>query len=184
MNQSTENVMLLTAFVLDVLREVENLESSTDTTPLKKMTDNYDLSNPYEMIPMQLYNDMCAWVEQQLGEEAIIKVGFAIGETVYPSLIDNGIIQEENEPLDIMEGLIIAASSMVQDPEERGWEIIKDTNESLHLRRTQTFNGKLQFGLLKGLIQKSNAKEVNVSYLKQISQGDEFDEYLVTWENE
>lgn len=184
MNHSTENVSLWAAFILDILREADNLQSSTDTQPLKDMVSSHDLSNPFEMLPLQLYNEMCAWAETNLGEEAIIKMGFAIGETVYPNLIENGIIDEDSAPLDVIEGLIIAAESMIEDPEGRGWEILADTSVSLHMKRTQTFNSKLQFGLLEGLIQKAKVSKVKVSYLKEVSEGDEFDEYFVAWENQ
>jgi hypothetical protein len=73
---------------------------------------------------------------------------------------------------------------MIEDPEGRGWEILADTSVSLHMKRTQTFNSKLQFGLLEGLIQKAKVSKVKVSYLKEVSEGDEFDEYFVAWENQ
>lgn len=183
MNHSTENVTLWATFVLDVLREVENLNSLADTQALKDMVAPYNIEDPFEMLPMQLYNDLCNWVEENMGEAATIRLGFAIGETVYNSLSENSIIDENSTPREIIDGLIIAAESMIDDPENRGWNILESTSNSLIMQRTQTFNSKLQFGLLEGLIQKSEVTEVKVSYLKEVAKGEEFDEYLVTWTN-
>lgn len=182
MNQTTEGVTLWAAFILDILREVKKLEF--DISELEKICENYDLSSPYNLVPIDVYNEMCAWVENYLGDEVIVRIGNNVGATVYNSLKENTIIHEESEPVEIMESLIVAAESMIHDPEERGWEIIKCNNNSIQMRRTQTFNSRLQFGLLEGLIGKSpQVKDIHVSYVKEVAKGDEFDEYLVQWFN-
>jgi len=133
MDNSTENVTLLAVFINDVLTEVEKL--NVDKTPIATMTKGYDLTNPYNRVPITIYNDLCAWVEKTLGEATIIAVGKNIGETI-------------------------------------------------QMKRTQTFNSKLQFGLLKGLVSKcASVKNVKVSYLSEVAEGNEFDQYLAQWTN-
>ncbi|MCU0393542.1 MAG: hypothetical protein MUE81_20700 [Thermoflexibacter sp.] len=182
MDNSTEGVTLLAVFINDVLVEIEKL--NIDRKSIQAILEGHDISNPYNHIPMIVYNNLCHWVETNLGENTIIQVGKNIGETVHKALIENGIIQENAKPLDIIEGLVIAAASMIQDNKERGWEIIKSSDKQLIMRRTQTFNSKLQIGLLEGLVSKCpSVSTVNVSYLKEVIKGDDFDEYLVKWEN-
>ncbi|TAH21668.1 MAG: hypothetical protein EAZ08_02905 [Cytophagales bacterium] len=180
MNNSTEGVTLLAAFINDVISEVSKL--NIDMKDLLAYTEGYDVKNIYNHVPITIYNDMCAWVEDKLGEETLKNIGRNIGETVYSGLLSNGIIQEDTTPLALMEGLVIAASAMINDPQDRGWEIINSDSNSLEMRRTQTFNSKLQLGLLRGLMEKCpKVKTVSVSYTKEIAKGDKFDQYLVRW---
>lgn len=182
MDNSTEKVTLLAIFINDVLAEVEKL--NVDKTPIANIIKGYDLTNPYDQIPIVVYNDLCHWVEKTLGEPIIIAVGKNIGETVYQTLKENSVIQVNSSPLDVIEGLIIAATSMIQDDKERGWEIIQANDDSIQMKRTQTFNSKLQFGLLEGLISKcASVEEVKVSYVTEVAKGNQFDEYLIQWTN-
>jgi len=48
------------------------------------------------------------------------------------------------------------------------------------MKLTQTFNSRLQFGLLEGLISKSGARNVKVSYLKEVATGVDFLEIVKT----
>lgn len=180
MDYSTEDVTLLVVFVNDILREVEKL--SVDDKELREMVKGYPLNSPYSHLPIEVYNNMCAWVETRLGDDVLQNIAQNIGETVFEGLTANMIIDEDSSPLQIMEGLEIAADSMVSDPKHRGWEILENGPNSIRMRRTQTFNSRLQLGLIKGLIEKSGAKNVYVSYAKEIAQGADFDEYLITWE--
>ncbi|MEO1099084.1 MAG: hypothetical protein AAFX57_15240 [Bacteroidota bacterium] len=49
------------------------------------------------------------------------------------------------------------------------------------MRRTQTFNGALQSGLLDELIRKTKVFSPKVEYLQSIANGDEYDDYKITW---
>ena len=180
MNHSTKDVTLWAAFILDILREVKKL--NYDTSNLEKICEAQDLSSPYNLIPIQVYNDMCTWVEEQLGSKVIIQVGKSVGETVYNTLKENTIIDEHSTPLEIMEALMVAAESMIHDPEGRGWEVMNQGEGFILMRRTQTFNGRLQFGLLEGLVSKvPSVNRIEVGYAQEIAQGAEFDEYLIKW---
>jgi hypothetical protein len=181
MDNSTDGVTLLAVFINDVLMEIQKMNVSQKD--VENIIEGHDISNPYVHVPIKIYNDLCTWVEKNLGEQAIIQVGKNIGETVYPALIENGIIGADAKPIEIMEGLVIAAASMIKDHKERGWEIVSENKDSIVMKRTQTFNSKLQIGLLNGLVSKcALVKNIRVNYLKQVDKGDEYDEYIIQWE--
>ena len=70
---------------------------------------------------------------------------------------------------------------MIQDPEGRVWEIREVKERSIVMRRTQAFNSTLQLGLLRGLVQKTGARVVEVKYLRSVAEGADYDDYLITW---
>jgi hypothetical protein len=179
MNLSTKNVTLYAVFVCDILKHYE--DKKEQYRPLFDMAGNADLSEPFNKVPIQLYNDMCAWIENELGKFNLIVVGRKIGETAYQGMIDNGLIKKSATPFEIMEGLVKVANEMIQDPEKRGWEVVKCEKSSVTMRKTQTFNRNLQLGLLDGLIRKSGVGGVKVDYSKSIEAGATYDEYLITW---
>ncbi|MEO1652863.1 MAG: hypothetical protein AAFU64_04920 [Bacteroidota bacterium] len=182
MNTSTKDVTLLVTFVNDIIEEVEKLEG-VDLQGLRELYQDYDLRNNYAQVPIRLYNDMCTWVGKHLGEETLINIGRNIGETIYEALLENAIVTANPSPQEIISGLEIAAASMIQDPLERGWEILDEDDESIWLRRTQTFNGKLQFGLLCGLLSKcQEITNIEVRYDKEYEKGDAYDEYVLSWD--
>lgn len=186
MNQSTEGVTLIAQYLQDVIDVTEKL--NYDSTAIKAIASKISLENPFEHVPMAIYNEMCQKVEDDFGIDAVRKVGEQIGETVHTVLSENNIIQGDDDPFAIIAGLEIAATSTVQDPEGRGWEILEEDEDGkrLVMRRTQTFNSQLQFGLLKGLISKSPKVEpdsISVKYLFEVAKGDDFDDYEITWQN-
>lgn len=177
MNISFEGVTLNAAFINDILGYYDKDEYKE----LHSLAAGYDLSQPDNHIPMKVYNDLCSWIEKALGKFNLIRVGRKIGETVYQVFVQFNMIGENATPSDIMKALKIAASTMIQDPEGRGWEIIADEPKRIIMRRTQTFNNQMQLGLLDGLSRKSNASGVKVDFCKEIALGDEFDEYEISW---
>ena len=181
MDNSTEGVALLAAFIYDVLKEFEGQESVYPD--LFEIVKDIDKNSPYSYVPMSVFNNLCQWVQDNIGADILIKIGTNVGETAYGALIENSLIEDGASPEEIMDGLSIAAGSMIQDPKDRGWELLNEKDKSLIMRKTQTFNSKLQFGVLSGLMKKSGKNGVNVSYAKEVAEGDEFDDYLISWEN-
>jgi len=179
MDNSTENVTLFAVFVNDILKNYEKKKS--DYLELFDIVKGCDLSNPYNKIPISIYNELCQWVEDNLGKFNLIRVGRSIGETVHASLVTNKIISDNTTPIEIMQALEKVANEMVQDPKGRGWNILSHEDGKIIMQRTQTFNSKLQLGLLDGLIRKSSVFSVNVDYVRSVEKGDEFDEYMITW---
>lgn len=179
MDNSTENVTLFAVFINDILKNYE--DNKADYMELFDMVRSYDLSDPYNKVPIQLYNNLCAWIEENLGKFNLIRVGRNVGKTVYDALTQNRVITSKSTPLDIMQALKGAAEQMIQDDKNRGWEILEHTRKTILMRRTQTFNSQLQLGLLDGLIRKANCTGIKVEYAKSVEKGDEFDEYLVSW---
>ena len=179
MNNSTENVTLIAAFVLDIIAQYDGKPEFQNH--LKKMTADYDLSDPMKHVPIQLYNDMCGWIEQQIGETNAKRLGRKIGNTAYQSMLQMSLVQDGATPLELMEGLKKVAELVIADPEKRGWEILNSYDKEIIMRRTQTFNSILQFGLLDEIIRKTSVYSPKVEFVKSVAQGDEYDEYRITW---
>lgn len=180
MDNSTENVTLVAAFVCDVL-SIYKERSPDNYQALKSMTDGYDLSNPMNMIPMEVYNKMCNWIESQVGQANAKIVGRQIGRTAFDAMKSFGLISEKSSPLEAMKALSTVATTMIKDPKGRGWVVVESGAKHVIMRRTQTFNSTLQFGLLDEIVRKTGVLSPKVEYSKSVSQGDEFDEYKITW---
>ncbi|TAE00283.1 MAG: hypothetical protein EAZ97_06410 [Bacteroidetes bacterium] len=181
MDNSTTDVTLFAVFINDILDLYKNKpEIYEDLAPFTK---GYDLYFAQNKIPIQVYNNMCKWIEDNLGRFNLIHLGRKIGETAYDTMISNKFIDRLSTPKQIMEALVQVAAHMIQDPKGRGWEIVAYTDNAIQMKRTQTFNGRLQFGLLDGLIKKSNVMFVEVKYLQNVEEGAEFDIYEITWKN-
>lgn len=179
MNNSTEGVKISAAFIQDIINIYEGKDEFQ--SHLKKMTEGYDLSNALNFVPMELYNNMCNWIESQIGKVNTKRVGRKIGETAYQGMLANGFVNSGATPQEMMQALQKVASVMIKDPEKRGWEIVESAPKFIILKRTQTFNSTLQFGLLDELIRKTNVLSPRVEYVKEVAAGDEFDEYKIQW---
>jgi hypothetical protein len=179
MDISTENVTLYAAFVNDVLNVYK--EKPDFYGPLSRMAAGQDLTNPFNKVSMQTYNDMCNWIEQNIGKVNTKKVGREIGKTAFDAMKQHKLIGEKPTPKQVMDALVTVAAQMIQDPKKRGWEIVSSSTNSLVMRRTQTFNSSLQFGLLETLISKTAVLFPAVDLQKSVEKGDEYDEYLITW---
>lgn len=179
MNNSTENVTLITAFVQDIIKQYDGKPEFQ--VELEKMAEGYDLSDPMKHFPIELYNDMCDWIENQIGETSARILGRKIGNTAYENMLKAGLVNEKSKPLEIMEALKNIAETVISDPLKRGWEVIENGTKHIIMRRTQTFNSTLQFSLLDQVIRKSRVMAPSVSYQKSVFSRDEFDEYKVSW---
>lgn len=179
MDTSTENVTLCAVFVSDILHVYQ--DKKAEYPALFNYAQDYDLSQPFDHVPIQVYNDICKWIEMNLGRVSTKRLGREIGKTVYNSLQQNKLINAHPHPHEIMQALAKVASQMIKDPKKRGWEIREKKPKSVLMRRTQTFNSTLQFGLLESLIFKSGVYSPLVELVKSVDKGDEYDEYLVSW---
>ena len=178
MDSSTENVTILAGTITDVLKRYQSKKLHKE---LFEISENYDLSDPFNQVPIQVYNDMCKWIETKMGKFNLIKIGGEVGESAYSMLVADHLIRGNEKPLELVKALILSASKGVQDPKKRGWEILSHEEKSIIMRKTQTFNGVIQLGLLRSLIEKSGAERVRVTFHHEVSKGDDFDEYLITW---
>jgi len=148
---------------------------------LLQMTEGHDLKDPFGKVPISVYNQMCDWVENNIGKVNTKKVGRQIGKTAFEGMVNYKLITDKPTPRQVMDALAVVADQMIQDPKKRGWKIMAATEKSILMRRTQTFNSSLQFGLLETLIYKSGAISPSVEYAKSVAAGDAYDEYLITW---
>ena len=179
MNQTTEKVTLYATFISDILNIYENKRENY--RDLFKIVEGYDLSDPFKPVPFELYNQVCSWIEINLGNYSLIQAGRKIGETAFKLMIQKGLVGKRPSPQEVMQGLIQLVNQVVFDPQNRGWEIIKSEPKQIHLRKTLDFNNKLQEGFLHGLLLKSGVSGIRVTLVKDIQAGDLYDEYLLSW---
>lgn len=179
MNNTTEGVTLSSAFIKDILDLYEGKESLQNE--LKEMATGIDMSSAMKFAPMETYNKMCDWIEQQIGQVNTKRLGRKIGNTAHHGMLANGFITSDATPSQMMNGLAQVAAAMIKDPLKRGWEILENKPKYIIMRRTQTFNSTLQFGLLDELIRKTKVVSPKVEYVKSVANGDEFDEYKISW---
>ncbi len=180
MNESTEGVRIHAGFISELL---QNYESSRETiaAPLFEMTKAYDLREPTAWVPMELYNAMCRWIQENLGPANLKLAGQKIGERVYTLIESSGAAGEHPTPLSVLNALKHAAETMIDDPHKRGWEILEHSDEQIIMRRTQTFNSALQHGLISALIARTGVRLPTVTLDRAVARGDEFDEYRISW---
>lgn len=178
MDNSTENVTLIAAFVTDVI----NLyDGKSDQEILKKMAKDLELKDPMKHVSMQVYNDMCNWIEREVGKANARLLGRKIGETAYQSMVGFKMVDENSTPIDMMKALQQVALNVIKDPKKRGWDILSEGPKEIVMRRTQTFNGTLQLGLLDTLVRKTKVLSPSVDMIKEVASGAEYDEYKITW---
>jgi len=180
MNTSTENVNLAAAFLSDILN-IYKEKSKENYDILLKMTDGLNLSNPMNMVPIEVYNKMCNWIETQIGQANTRLVGRQIGRTAFEAMKSFMLVTDKSTPLEIMKALVTVASTMIKDPSNRGWEIVEFSAKHIIMKRTQTFNGTLQFGLLDEIIRRTGVIAPKIEYLTSVANGDEFDLYKISW---
>jgi hypothetical protein len=179
MDNSTDNVTLLSGFIFDVLHEYRSMERMC--RPLFEMTRGLDASQPLARAPISLYNQVCQWVQDNLGQASIRDAGRAIGARAYDQMVKDGTLGTAPTPNQILRELKRVADIMIQDPRKRGWTILEDEPRRMVLRRTQTFNCVLQEGLLLSLVERTGSLMPSVRHAKCTQAGAEFCEYEVTW---
>ena len=180
MDTRVEGVTLWAGFISDILIHYEEHRAGF-AKPLFDMVENVDLSDPTRPVPMTLYNDLCRWVEQRVGPSNTKKLGIAIGNRAYGEMMRRGSFGDKITPLDILTELKKIASVMIQDPHERGWEIVSTQMREIIMRRTQTFNCLLQEGLLRSLVERTGVKAPSIVHESCTRKGHDFCEYRVTW---
>jgi hypothetical protein len=177
MDHSTEGVTLLNAFVFDVLREYGHLKRVA--APAFSMARGLS-EQPDTWCSIDIYNNVCQWIEVNIGAASIRKAGMAIGARAYDNIVTHRRLSNPT-PLAMMEALQWAASVMIRDPKGRGWEILGSDNFSIVMRRTQTFNCMMQDGLLQSMIERTGVEGVEVDHERCTRKGDAFCDYRITW---
>jgi hypothetical protein len=177
MDTSTAGVTLNTGFVFDVLREYE--DSRKLLGPLFAYAKGLDPSTPDVVCPIDVYNDACQWIEQNIGLSSIRNAGRAIADRVHDRITSGG--REPKTPIEIVEALKWAADNMIQDPRKRGWVILAHEPNRIVVRRTQTFNCMMQDGLLMRLLELTGVTLPSVDHARCTRRGDAYCEYELRW---
>jgi hypothetical protein len=178
MNQSTDGVSLMTGFVFDVLAEYQNVRKLCG--PAFELASGLDPARLDEWCPMQLYNDVCTWIEINVGASSIRRAGVSIGSRIHARAVAGRQI-DTADPLAMVEAVAWAATTMVRDPEGRGFEIRAREPKRIEVRRTQTFNCLLQEGLLLALVERTGVLMPSVRQIRCTRQNDEYCDYEIRW---
>jgi hypothetical protein len=179
MDESTEGVTLYAGFIFDLLSCYE--ETGSVARELYGMAEELDREQPTALVPIELYNKMCTWIENEFGPANLRRAGVAIGERAYSQMVEVQGLTGSVSPTQILQGLRQAADAMIQDAKGRGWAIRETSNGRVLIRRTQTFNCLMQEGLLQSLVKKTGVLLPRVDHVRCTRKGDEFCEYEVTW---
>jgi predicted hydrocarbon binding protein len=180
MNESTDGVVLQAGFIFDLLASYDASRENF-SAPLFEMATDLDPKQPAAMVPISLYNEMCNWIETNLGSSNLRRAGELIGDRAYAQMVSDPSMDSSPGPLEMMNQLVKVASDMIQDPLGRGWEILEAIPGSIVMRRTQSFNCILQEGLLQSLVQRCNVTLVSVQQITCVRDGAEFCDFGVTW---
>ncbi len=179
MNPSVGGVTLYAAFIFAVLEQYKNARGIA--APLFEMTRGLDPSQPHAKVPLQLYNDVCDWIEANLGRASLRKAGQSAGSTVYAQLVREGTLGATPTPPRILSELQRVTPVMVQDPLGRGWEVLEQERQRVVMRRTQAFHCVLQEGVLLSLVERTGVPLADVRHLRCTRRGDAFCDYEVSW---
>ncbi|MEO0811387.1 MAG: hypothetical protein AAFY60_00895, partial [Myxococcota bacterium] len=179
MDQSTDGVTLHAGFVFDVLAEYRSMGKVC--APVFEKVQHLSEERPDELVPIKLYNDVCEFIEETFGPASIRSAGEQVGKRVHAGMRANGLLAEDASVADTMRALRKAADVVIHDPKKRGWELLEEGPKLLVMRRTQTFNSSLQFGLLRSLAEAAGARGLTVELVRSVKKGDEFDEYRLKW---
>lgn len=178
MNTSTQGVELLSGFVFDVLSEYQNVRKVC--APAFEIAAGLDANRSDQWCSIDIYNELCTWIEVNVGSSSIRRAGSAIGARVYDNMVAKKM-GSSSDPLAMMNALKLLATQVIRDPSGRGWEVDQKDSKTIEMRRTQTFNCVLQEGLLLALVEKTGVLMPSVSHIRCTRRGDDFCDYQVRW---
>lgn len=179
MDSSVEGVTLYAGFVFDVLEEYKGLERLC--APAFALASHLDPRAPMVRVPMATYNEICSWIETHVGAASVRRAGRAIGDRVFDQMRRERQVPQAPTPGDLMRALKLMADTMIQDPKGRGWELRRENDRSVLMRRTQTFNCILQEGLLLALTERSGVLMPSVRQVSCTRAGADYCDYLISW---
>ncbi|MBI2391396.1 MAG: hypothetical protein HYV09_17530 [Deltaproteobacteria bacterium] len=178
MDESTAGVTLNASLVLTVIEPFRGMERLC--APLFEMVRDIDpASRPHA--PIALYNDVCAWIEDNLGAAHLRAAGASIGRSAFMRLRREGAIAPDAGPTEALAALARAVLVTIQDPKKRGWELLDSTEGRVILRRTQTFNCVMQEGALLEFVRGTAVTMPRVDQLHCTRRGESFCEYEIKW---
>lgn len=180
MNDSTIDVTVYVGFLNEVLSSYTHIKDGA-ARGLFEIVRGVDLSDTTAKVPIERYNRLGEWLEKNFGAVNLRLAGEKMGGRLYNLMLRKGMLSTNPTPHDVLKLVKILAETAVQDPLKRGYEILEVSGKRIVMRRTQTFHPIIQEGLLKSVVVRTGVKAVRVRYLKNIRQGDEFDDYEITW---
>ena len=180
MDHSTDNVTVMGEFFLPILEIYKGRVTILDS--IQEIIKDLDLSDPKKMHPMQKYNEVLDWIDDNLGRANAVITGKTIGNPIFDYLTGGGMIKQDANPSEIMRALDSLARIVISDPKDRGWEFLADEPTRLVMRKTQTFNANIQCGVLEGLLSRcKSVRNPQVRLIAEVKNGAEFDDYELSW---
>lgn len=179
MDQSTDGVYMHAIFFEDFLHIYKHQEDVY--RQLVQILATADIAKTEMMLPIVVYNQMCSYIEKQLGPDQTILLGWNLSQTVFTVINASNQLSANATPLQTMELMCTASRLLLDDPKHRGLDIVSHAPGRIVIRRTQTFHSLVQVGIISCFIEKTGVPLPRVSYLHRLADGAPFDEYLVTW---
>jgi hypothetical protein len=179
MDSTTDGVTLHSVFILKVVEPFRGMERLC--APLFEMVSGLDHVDPRAPAPIQLYNDVCAWIEQHLGAASVRAAGQSIGQNAFNRMRRERMLQADCGPAEALTALSRTVLSTIQDPKKRGWDVLEIAEGYVLMRRTQTFNCVMQEGVLLAMVEATGVTLPRVEHLRCTRRGDEYCEYEVRW---
>ena len=168
----------MTGFVFDVLAGYQNVRRLCG--PAFELAEGLDPSRLDAWCPMQLYNDVCSWIEVNVGASSIRRAGAAIGGRIHARAVASRQ-PATNDPVAMMEAVHWAAANMIRDPLDAAWTSGHVEPKRIEIRRTQTFNCLLQEGLLLALVERTGVLMPSVRQIRCTRQNDEYCDHEIRW---
>lgn len=179
MDESTDGVTLHSVFILKVVEPFRGMERLC--APLFEMVAPVEAADPRAPAPIQLYNDVCAWIEQHLGVASLRAAGQSIGKNAFERMRRERELAPEATPEEALTALARAVLSTIHDPKQRGWDVLEAVEGRIRLRRTQTFNCVMQEGVILAMVEATGVTLPRVEHRRCTRKGEEFCEYEVRW---
>ncbi len=179
MDESTEGVTLWSSFVLTVVEQCRGMERVC--APLFERVKHLDPADPKAPVPIALYNEVCDWIEQNLGAASARGAGTAIGRGAVARMRKTRDLGPDATPVEALHALARTVQVTIQDPKRRGWEILDAVEGNARVRRTQTFNCTVQEGVLLAVVESAGALLPRVEQARCTRRGDPFCEYALRW---
>lgn len=179
MDESTEGVTLWGGFVFTVVEQCRGMERVC--APVFERVKHLDPEDPRAPVPIALYNEICDWIEQNLGAASVRGAGTAIGKGYVARLRRERELRIDSTPIDALHALARAVVVTITDPKRRGWEVLDAVDGSARVRRTQTFNCTMQEGVLLAVVESAGALMPRVEQVRCTRKGHEFCDYDVRW---
>lgn len=177
-SDTEDDVTLPAGLVLDLVDECRHLGAVAK--PLLRMTNSLSAEHPLDRCSIDLFNDVSDWIERELGMTSVRLAGRQIGHRYFAAMHTLGL-PEKPGTLELMRKLESASRTVIDDPEQLGWDLIRHDQTSAVMRNTLDTNCVLSEGLLLALMERTEVTGCQVKQVTCTRHGDEHCDYEISW---